>query len=237
MLHEGGFPATGSVHRKATNANGTIASDGKSLYIAMLNAGSITATAVNLSGKILWQREVGKFVSKFGYAPSPVLYKSLVLVAADNSGGGYLAVVDRETGSLVWRVPRGNGDSYSTPTVIRVGGRDQLLISGNDAVTSYDPATGELLWQTACIAEATCGTIVSVGERIFASGGYLESETICLSADGQRLWSNNLKTYEPSLLVVEDRLLTVNDKGVAICWDGKSGQELWKERLGGDLPP
>jgi len=235
VLHEGGFPATGSVHRKATYANGTIASDGKRLYIAMLNNGGITATALDLTGKILWQREVGKFVSKFGYAPSPILYKSLVLVAADNRGGGYLAAIDSETGSIVWRVGRDNGDSYSSPTVVQVGGRDQLLISGNDAVTSYDPATGELSWQTACIAEATCGTIVSDGERIFASGGYPESETICLSADGQRLWSNNSKTYEPSLLVVEDRLLTVNDKGVAICWDGASGEELWKKRLGGNF--
>ena len=235
VLHEGGFPATGSVHRKATNANGTIASDGKRLYIAMLNNGGITATALDLTGKILWQREVGKFVSKFGYAPSPILYKSLVLVVADNRGGGYLAAIDSETGSIVWRVGRDNGDSYSSPTVVQVGGRDQLLISGNDAVTSYDPATGELSWQTACIAEATCGTIVSDGERIFASGGYPESETICLSADGQRLWSNNSKTYEPSLLVVEDRLLTVNDQGVAICWDGASGEELWKKRLGGNF--
>ena len=76
---------------------------------------------------------------------------------------------------------------------------------------------------------------MSDGERIFASGGYPESETICLSADGRRLWSNNLKTYEPSLLVVEDRLLTVNDKGVAICWNAASGEELWKERLGGNF--
>ncbi|MDB4621958.1 PQQ-like beta-propeller repeat protein, partial [Rubripirellula sp.] len=71
--------------------------------------------------------------------------------------------------------------------------------------------------------------------RIYASGGYPDSQTVCLSADGKQLWSNNIKTYEPSLLVVRDRLLTVNDKGVAICWDGKSGKELWKKRLGGNF--
>ena len=201
----------------------------------MLNTDAITATALDLDGEVLWQREVGKFVSKFGYAPSPVIYKSLVIVAADNKGGGYLAALDTETGQVAYRVSRGNGDSYSSPTVVPVGGRDQLLISGNDAVASYDPESGELLWRTQCIAEATCGTIVSDGERIFASGGYPESETICLSADGERLWSNKSKTYEPSLLVVGDRLLTVNDKGVAICWDGASGEELWKERLGGNF--
>ncbi len=235
VIHREGFPAKNSVHQKATNANGTIACDGKRLYITMLNADAITATALDLDGEVLWQREVGKFVSKFGYAPSPVIYKSLVIVAADNKGGGYLAALDTETGQVAYRVSRGNGDSYSSPTVVPVGGRDQLLISGNDAVASYDPASGELLWRTQCIAEATCGTIVSDGERIFASGGYPESETICLSADGERLWSNKSKTYEPSLLVVGDRLLTVNDKGVAICWDGASGEELWKERLGGNF--
>ena len=233
VIHQDGFPSKNSVHEKATNANGTIACDGSRLYIAMLNEGAIIATALDLNGKIVWQREVGKFVSKFGYAPSPILYKSLVLVAADNKGGGYLAALDNVTGEVVWRVGRGNGDSYSSPAVVRVGDRDQLLISGNDAVTSYDPASGELLWRTECIAEATCGTVVSDGERIFASGGYPESETVCLAADGKRLWSNNLKTYEPSLLVVGDKLLTVNDKGVAICWDAESGEELWKKRLGG----
>jgi len=235
VIHQGGFPDRGSVHRKATHANGTIACDGRRLYIAMLNEGAITVTALDLQGAILWQREIGKFVSKFGYAPSPILYKSLVIVAADNKGGGYLAAVDGETGQIVWRVNRGTGDSYSSPMVAHVGGRDQLLISGNDAVSSYDPGTGDQLWQTECIAEATCGTIVVSGDRIFASGGYPESETICLSADGERLWSNQQKTYEPSMLVVGEKLLTVNDRGVAICWAAESGDQLWKQRLAGNF--
>ena len=235
VIHQGGFPGRGAVHNKASHANGTIACDGRRLYTAMLNSGAITVTAIDLQGEISWQREVGKFVSKFGYAPSPVLYKSLVIVAADNKGGGYLAAVDGETGEVVWRVGRGTGDSYSSPMVARVGGRDQLLISGNDSVSSYDPATGNRLWQTECIAEATCGTIVVSGDRIFASGGYPESETVCLSADGEHVWSNNKKTYEPSMLVVGDNLLTVNDGGVAICWNAVTGEQLWKQRLDGNF--
>lgn len=234
-IHQGGFPAKNSVHKKATNANGTIASDGKRLFIAMLNGEAITATSLDFDGKVLWQREVGKFVSKFGYAPSPLLYKSLVVVVADNKGGGYLAAIDSETGEIVWRVTRGDGDSYSSPTVVAIDGRDQLLISGNDAVTSYDPASGALLWTTPCIAEATCGTIVSDGERIFASGGYPESETVCLSADGEILWSNSHKTYEPSLLVAGGKLITVNDSGIAVCWNAENGDQLWRQRLGGNF--
>ena len=95
-----GFLHQGRFIKKGTHANGTIACDGQRLFIAFLNADNVIASAVDLNGKIIWQREVGKFVSKFGYAPSPVLYKSLVIFAADNSGGGYIAALDGQTGEI-----------------------------------------------------------------------------------------------------------------------------------------
>lgn len=235
VIHEGGFPSKGQVHRKATNANGTLASDGKALYTAFLNSDAIIATAIDLDGDILWQREIGKFVSKFGYAPSPVIYKSLVIFAADNQGGGYIAAVDSKSGEVAWRVARGNASSYSSPAVFQVGGKDQLVISGCDAVTSYDPATGDQLWRTPCIAEATCGTVIAAGDRFFAAGGYPDKETVCLSSEGKQLWSNRTKVYEPSLVLAGENLVAVNDDGIAFCWKADTGDSVWKERLGGNF--
>lgn len=235
VIHQGGFPSPGEIHKKATNANGTIASDGERLYIGMFNSDSIIATALSLDGQILWQEPVGKFVSKFGYAPSPILYKSLVILAADNRGGGYLVALDGESGKIAWRVPRGDKSSYSSPMVANVGGRDQILISGNDAVASYDPTTGEELWQTECVAEATCGTVVVANDRIFASGGYPQNETVCLTPKGELVWSVSDDVYEPSMLAIGDYLLAVDDAGIARCWSAASGDELWKKRLGGNF--
>ncbi|EMI16236.1 serine/threonine protein kinase [Rhodopirellula maiorica SM1] len=232
-VHTGGFPSERAVHYKATHANGTLACDGVRLYTAFLNSDAIIASALDLDGNILWQREIGKFVSKFGYAPSPVLYKSLVIFAADNMGGGYLAAVDGESGEIAWRVARGNISSYSSPTVANVGGRDQLLISGCDVVASYDPATGEKLWSTPGTAEATCGTVIAAPDRIYASGGYPDKETACFSADGEKIWSVRTKVYEPSLVLNDDRLFAVSDDGVAYCWDADTGDVVWRERLGG----
>ena len=235
VLHRGNFPSKREIHSKGTNANGTVACDGKRLFIAMLNNDSIIATALDLDGEIVWQREIGKFVSKFGYAPSPILYGSLVIFAADNSGGGYIAALDGETGEIAWRVARANLSSYSSPLVAKVGGRDQLLISGCGAVTSYDPATGGQNWRTECVAEATCGTIVTTDDQIFASGGYPEQETVGLSADGALLWSQQVKAYEPSMLIVGDKLVSINDGGIAYCWIAESGDLVWKKRLGGNF--
>ncbi len=234
-VEQGGFPAPKQVHKKATHANGTIACDGRRLYISFLNSDAIKATAIDLDGNIVWQRELGKFTSKFGYAPSPVLYKSLVIFAADNQGGGYLAAVAADTGSIAWLVDRGATDTYSSPAIANLGGRDQLLISGCHAVTSYDPASGQPLWRTECIAEATCATVVTSADRIFASGGYPERETVCLSADGTRIWSNDTKIYEPSMVVVGDSLVAVDDDGVAHCWAVSDGTVKWRQRLGGNF--
>jgi outer membrane protein assembly factor BamB len=235
IIHQGNFPAKNQIHKKGTNANGTIACDGERLFTAMLNSDAIIATTLDLGGQILWQREIGKFVSRFGYAPSPILYKSLVIFAADNQGGGYIAALDAATGEIAWRVARDNISSYSSPIVANVGQRDQLLISGCGAVTSYDPTTGQQLWRTEAVAEATCGTIVTTSDLIFASGGYPEQETVCLSADGKRIWSQEMKAYEPSMLISGDKLVAINDGGVAFCWLAATGDLVWKKRLGGNF--
>ena len=43
-------------------------------------------------------------------------------------------------------------------------------------------------------------------------------------------------SYVPSMLVVGDRLFTVQDKtGIAGCFDAATGKEVWTQRLGGEF--
>ncbi|MFV0445315.1 MAG: PQQ-binding-like beta-propeller repeat protein, partial [Planctomycetaceae bacterium] len=63
------------------------------------------------------------------------------------------------------------------------------------------------------------------------------SETICVKGDGSKqvLWTNNQKCYEQSMLAVEGYVYAVTDPGVAFCWRGHDGQEMWKQRLQGPV--
>ena len=72
-VHKGGFPRGGDVHSKATNANSTLASDGKHFITTHLNSERLFVTALYEQGNQVWQRDIGAFASKFGYAPSPIL--------------------------------------------------------------------------------------------------------------------------------------------------------------------
>ena len=235
MVRQGGFPTTRQMHPKSTHANGTVACDGENLFVAFLGNNVITAYALDLEGKKVWEKEVGDFSSKFGYAPSLQIYRSAVLVSADHLGGGYLAALDRETGQIAWRIPRPAKSSYSTARVVTVAGEDQLVISGCGTVSSYDPMTGLQKWTTDGTANATCGTVVANKMHIFASGGFPESQTVCITADGSRdvVWSRRVKVYEPSLLLKDDLLFGITDKGIAYCWSASDGKELWKTRLQG----
>lgn len=236
-LHQGGFPSLGKMHQKGTHANGTVACDDQSIYTAFLNHDSITASAVDFDGNIVWQTKLGAFNSKFGYAPSPIVYRSLVIFAADNQGGGYLAAVHRRSGEIVWRKERSRSSTYSSPVVATVAGRDQLLISGGNEVSSYDPGSGELIWSCAGTADATCGTMVWNESLVFASGGYPEKQTLAVRGDGSAevVWTDKVKAYEPSMLLSGEELYAVSDNGIACCWDAATGDKHWQQRLQGSF--
>jgi outer membrane protein assembly factor BamB len=60
---------------------------------------------------------------------------------------------------------------------------------------------------------------------------------VALNADGSGTvaWSNTARVYVPSMIVKEGHLYAVMDAGLAVCWKSDTGEELWKERLGGDF--
>lgn len=237
VVRQGNFPTARQMHEKSTHANGTLACDGERILGAFLGNNAITAFALDLEGNSIWSKEVGNFVSKFGYAPSVQIYRSSIIVSADHQGGGYLSALDRATGDIAWRIQRPAKSSYSSARVVHVAGSDQLVISGAGKVTSYDPQTGEERWQADGTASATCGTVVANSTHIFASGGFPESQTISIAADGSRevKWSQRVKLYEPSLLLKDNLLFGVTDKGIAYCWSADQGTEHWKTRLEGSF--
>lgn len=222
-------------HKRNTQASSTIACDGEKVFALFLNAGVIHLVALNLEGAELWRKELGKFKSHWGYSASPILYGPSVLVAADHADGGFVTAVARDSGEILWTQARPKSPNYPPPIVARVAGRDQVLIAGCKQLSSYDPANGRPLWTADATTEECVGSVVVEGDLAFASGGYPKSETVGVRADGSGavVWRNNTKVYVPSMLAHEGQLYAINDSGMAFCWEAATGQEKWKERLGG----
>jgi outer membrane protein assembly factor BamB len=172
-----------------------------------------------------------------------VIYKSLVIVAADSVKGSFIIAVHRRTGEVLWKTNRPDYSlgTYASPTVGRVAGRDQLLIQGPYKVFSYDPATGKVLWTCDGPNESASSTVSFDNECVYASAGYPKRNLLCIRGDGSGdvtathiVWKKEGGTaYVPCLLLADGLLYMVEDDGRTTCLDAKTGQAVWQAKLKG----
>lgn len=236
-VSQGGLP---KLHQKNTHASATVASDGQLFYAAFNHHQKIEVVALDTAGRIVWRQDVGGFLPQlyeYGYAASPTVYRQTLIVTGNCDTISWMKALDTATGRLVWEQELPRGLVWSSPIVGQVAGREQLLLSGFEKMSSFDPASGRPLWSTPCLTHATCGTAVWEGDVVFASGGFPKAETVAVRADGSGtvLWKNNVKCYEQSLLVSGGYVYAFSDQGIAYCWEGGSGREMWKSRLRGPV--
>ncbi|TWT86353.1 outer membrane protein assembly factor BamB family protein [Neorhodopirellula pilleata] len=232
-VHRGGLMKK---NEKASQASSTIACDGERLFVNFLNNGAVFTSAISLDGEVLWQRKISDYVLHQGYGSSPTIYKHLVIVAADNKGGGAIVALDRRSGEEVWRQARPKKPNYSSPVVLNVSGREQLIMIGCDLVSGFDPLTGEKLWEFPGATTECVITTVTDGDLIYTSGGYPRNHLAAVRGDGsgEVVWETGDRIYVPSLLIQDDYLYAVFDAGVAACWRADTGEQQWKARLGGN---
>ena len=238
VVNASGLPKAKEIHVNNTHASGTIAVGDDMIYVVFFNHNQKRLTALDFDGEIKWRKIVGNYASPyaFGTGASPIVYRSLVIVSNENVSDGQMIAFDRQTGDKVWNVARPS-INYSTPVVANVSGKDQLLLSGLERVVSYDPNTGKENWSTKAAWQATCGTMVWNDELVFASGGYPAPQTLAIVADGSGrvLWSKPLKCYEQSMIVVDDHLYFITDRGVIYCVEPRTGKVMWKNRFKGPV--
>lgn len=234
-VHRGGLEKKGNA--KASHASSTVACDGERLFINFVNDGAAYTTALTRDGKQIWQTKICDYVIHQGYGSSPAIYQSLVLVSADNKGGGAIAALDRKTGETVWKHDRPKTPNYASPIVLQIAGREQLLFTGCDLVSSYEPLTGKKLWEIDGSTTECVTSTVTDGKLMFTSGGYPTNHVSAVRADGsgEVVWKKDLRVYVPSMLIRNGYLYAVTDAGVAMCWKCDSGEEMWKQRLEGDF--
>ncbi|MBM3876903.1 MAG: serine/threonine protein kinase [Verrucomicrobia bacterium] len=231
-IHRGPFPKGND---KSSFASSTAACDGRRVFINFLHHGAVYTTALSREGKQLWQTKITDYVLHQGFPTSPAVFESLVIVSADNKGSGRIAALDRATGRLVWQHERPKFPNYASPIILHVAGREQLILSGCDLVTSLDPRSGRVIWEAPGSTTECVTSPVTDGRSVVVSGGYPKNHVAAIRGDGTGsvAWENTSRVYVPSMQFDKGHLFAVLDAGVAACWNFETGAEVWKGRLGG----
>ena len=237
VVHQGGFKNRSArpMNERASLASSTIATDSQRLFVNFLNDNAVYTTALDLDGTILWQQRLCDYTLHQGYGSSPTVYRDLVIASADNKSGGAVVAMKRDTGEIVWRRDRPEKPNYASPSIVTVDGRDQLIFTGCDLVTSLDPTSGETLWEIEGATTECVTTTVTDGTHVFSSGGYPKNHVAAIVADGSGkvAWETNLRDYVPSMIYRDGHLYMTLDAGIATCVESDTGKTVWKGRLGG----
>ncbi len=232
-VNRGGLPKR--IHAKNTHASPTVATDGQHLFTVFNHHEVVELVKLDLQGTIVWKKKVGQYVPKykFGYGTSPIVHGKNVIVCNENTVQSAIVAYNKDSGEESWRINRDGISSYSTPVVAKVGGKEQMLLSGGEAVKGFNPKDGSENWSAPTRWLVSCGTLVWEGDMVFSSGGYPAQQTLGVnSSDGTVVWSNSVKVYEQSLLVADGYVYAHADNSVIYCWRAADGQEMWKSRFG-----
>lgn len=224
-------------HPKNTRASSTPVTDGERVYAYFGNHGLM---AVDFAGKRLWHVPMGPFTAYHGIASSPLLHRGKVIVMQDHSGTSFIAAFDANTGRELWRTQRPTKVGWNTPVAIEVGGREEIVASGQQQVIAYDPETGRELWSARGNTYEAIPTPVVGHDLVFVSSGR-GGPTLAIRPGGKGdvteshvVWkAPQGSPFVPSPIVYGDQLYMVNDMAaVATSYRATTGELLWQGRLG-----
>jgi outer membrane protein assembly factor BamB len=218
-----------------------------------IHFGSYGTTCLDTkTGRELWTRRDLKCNHWRGPASSPILYKNLLILTFDGYDLQYLTALDKMTGKTVWKTDRNfdytsirdNGDNkkaYSTPAVITINGKPQLVSAAAVGSAAYDPLTGTELWKVYHGGMNTAATPLSADGKVFLCTSDGGLQLVAVRPDGRGdvtdthiAWTLNKNVpNRSSPVVMNDRLYMANGQGLLTCVDVKTGKPAWQERLGG----
>jgi hypothetical protein len=228
-------------HRLNSHASSTPATDGQHVWVSFLDYPRMVVVCYDVEGNEVWRVSPGEFHSKHGFCSSPILYKDLVIVNGDQDAEAWIVALEQKTGKERWRADRSNRTrSYCVPIIIDTAGRKQLVLSGSKCVASYEPDTGKQIWIIDGPTEQFVASLVYTQGLLFLTGGYPEYHLLAIKPDGKGnvtdshvVWhERNGASYVPSPIADPERFYLVNDNGIASCFDAKTGQRHWMQRLG-----
>jgi outer membrane protein assembly factor BamB len=219
--------------------------------VAFFESGDIVA--LTPTGEVRWERKLindyGKYEGRFGLGASLAQLQDRVFALADNEGPSYLIALSKDTGETLWKTDRGSRTSWSSPMMLTVNGKPQIVVSSAGSIDGYEPQEGKLLWTMGDLGGNTVASPIPFGDGCFLVGASPgrngeKSEDAMRSNMAVRITEND-NQYQSTVLwrneeasssfgspmVYQDNAYYVNRSGGMFCIDALSGKLIYKARI------
>ncbi|MGB7325478.1 MAG: PQQ-binding-like beta-propeller repeat protein [Rubripirellula sp.] len=211
--------------------------------------------ALSPAGDVRWERNLiddyGKYEGRFGLGGSVAQDDSHLFVLADNDGPAYIAAFEKATGKTAWKTDRSPRISWSSPMMVAIAGKPQVVVSSAGSVDGYDPGSGALLWTFDEVGGNTVASPIAAENSSFLIGaspgrngeeseGAKQSNLLMKvsEAEGENkyttevVWRNTSATSSfGSPLVYRGHAYYTNRAGVVYCLDISTGETVYTGRL------
>ncbi len=215
----------------------TPTTDGKNVFVVF---GSAVIAALDFEGKIVWRKELEKINFDVALGSSPILFQDTVILDCDQNGKtASLIAFDKKSGDITWEEKRPQvAFAHSTPVIVSVGGKPQMLVSASNALQGLDPATGKILWT--CKAAGDASSPAFGGGLVFSDSGR-GGKAVCVDPTGAGdVTTTHLKWTFPqipeglsSAIIVGDGIFRTHNPETLRCLRLSSGEPVFNERLVG----
>lgn len=222
-------------HVTGSLASNSPTTDGERLFAFF---GSRGLYCLSLDGDLIWTLDLGNMrtLHAHGEGSSPVLHGNTLVINWDHEGESFVVAVDTRTGVERWRVARDEVTSWSTPLIVQVGGKPQVVISATGNVRGYDLATGKVIWRCSGLSRNVVASPVASDSMVFVTSSYdfgamlairLRGASGDLSGSDHLVWTRNRNTpYVSSPLLYEGSLYFLrHNQGVLSRLVAESGEE------------
>lgn len=231
-------PHEGYHQRYGSFASNTPVTDGKHLYAFF---GSRGLYCYDLSGKLVWEKEFPpmRMRLQFGEGAAVTLDGDSLYLKFDQEEGSYMLALDKHTGQEIWRVARDEESSWSAPLVVTHNGRKEVVVSATHKVRSYDPATGQLIWECAGLGSNVIPAPVSAGGIVYAMSGHRAPNLLAirlgregdLTGTDAIIWTNDRgNSYTASPVLHDSKLYFVTDSGMLSCFNALTGEPYYHQQ-------
>jgi glucose dehydrogenase len=235
--------AAPKIHTKNSHASPTPLVAGNRIFVHFGHQGT---ACLDLAGNVVWQNRTLRYEPVHGNGGSPILAAGNLIFTCDGASDPFVVALDAASGEEKWRFHR-PGDpikkfSFCTPTLIDVGGQQQVICPGSGVINALDPVSGREIWRVRHDGYSVIPKPVYGHGLVFLSTGYDSPTVMAIRPNGRGdvtdthvAWTlAKGAPHTPSLLLVGEELYFVSDKGIATCVDARTGRQHWQERIGGN---